>query len=95
MKEDEAKKKWCPMAREETVVVGRWDKDGKVGFCCIASNCMMWRREGQQFEYSIQDERPLGDGWEEDNLFYSTTKKIKRWNRALPHHGYCNLGGKP
>jgi len=45
MKEDEAKKKWCPMAREETVVVGRWDKDGKVGFCCIASNCMMWRTD--------------------------------------------------
>ena len=104
MKEEEAKTKWCPMVRCSNTGDGADNRvidKGKVygtntpWDCCVASDCMMWRREGQQFEYSIQDERPLGDGWEEDNLFYSTTKKIKRWNRALPHHGYCNLGGKP
>lgn len=44
MTEDEAKTKWCPMARTITPVMqeaqctnGTWD------FRCIASDCMMWR----------------------------------------------------
>ena len=57
MKEDEAKKKWCPMAREETVVLGRWDKEGKIGYCCIASNCMMWRWAGGNAERGIGNEQ--------------------------------------
>jgi hypothetical protein len=40
MKEEEAKKKWCPMARSTYV-----DADGDVAIedGCIASACMMWR----------------------------------------------------
>jgi hypothetical protein len=45
--EKEAKKKWCPMAKETAFGVGSFNKtsDGKpVTSCnCIASECMMWR----------------------------------------------------
>lgn len=50
MTEEEAKTKWCPMARiqDGSVVINTVNLDERVGggranVCCIASACMMWR----------------------------------------------------
>lgn len=46
MTEDEAKTKWCPMARVDSTAANRGDQ---YGFqidrdpCCIGSACMAWR----------------------------------------------------
>jgi hypothetical protein len=63
MTEDEAKTKWCPMARAEA---GRGEMsinrlpmgEPDVGCLCIASACMMWReaslpvkRDGDTFVF--------------------------------------------
>lgn len=48
MREEEAKEKWCPMARIDTRQEGsnynRWS-DGAIPIegLCIGSDCMMWR----------------------------------------------------
>lgn len=44
MTEDEARTKWCPMARTDAPTGGSHNRDYKdwpVGMC-IASDCMMW-----------------------------------------------------
>ena len=47
MTEDEAKTKWCPHVRisdcgaDNSVASNRNMMDG-AGYCCIASDCMMW-----------------------------------------------------
>jgi hypothetical protein len=66
VKEAEAKTKWCPMVRAsmyaDTAVNtnllpktqhtdGGWD-------CCVASNCMMWRKEKDDYGESYGDEIP-------------------------------------
>jgi hypothetical protein len=53
MTEDEAKTKWCPMARGPffngnlgaVVTTGNrtWEVEPKSGCLCLASDCMMWR----------------------------------------------------
>lgn len=45
--EDEAKKKWCPMAlmtHNNNTGFNR-NADGRMVTYCIASNCMMWKWE--------------------------------------------------
>ncbi len=82
MKEEEAKKKWCPMSRQDNDDAGTWnrvwsrlkqwfpdDAGGVVShdICnCIASDCMMWRGD-------IPDTN--GD--------------------PVTTHGHCGLAGKP
>lgn len=57
MTEEEAKTKWCPMARValngcNQYVAGNWDSRGISEveqhdyFKCIGSGCMMWRPHG-------------------------------------------------
>jgi len=51
MTEDEAKQKWCPMARtytylegETPIVINRYD--GPMGDSyCLGSQCMMWKKD--------------------------------------------------
>ena len=47
MTEEEAKKKWCPMARNQQLVLGDmgWDKeisDIHPAYRCIGSDCAVW-----------------------------------------------------
>lgn len=81
MKEEEAKKKWCPMVRfhvietsSQTVYSNR-DEDS-LSSRCIASDCMMWRW-GNPEEIEID----RGYGQPPDIDFVSS--------------GFCGLGGKP
>ncbi len=89
--EEEAKKKWCPMARSAEGIRSRSDgqvyvqsnnsyncvtvSEGKEletyhQTVCIASDCMMWRREKDTY----------GDDYGKD----------------IPEdRGYCGLGGMP
>jgi len=78
--EEEAKKKWCPFAREpaETadgsgVAVNRLPQQDAQPFVtpCLASGCMAWR-------WGLEDG---DDDW--GHLQPSKT------------HGYCGLAGKP
>lgn len=51
MTEDEAKQRWCPMARirddeDNGLSVNRFSEHGTPVACmCIASDCMMWRQK--------------------------------------------------
>jgi len=58
MTEDEAKTKWCPMARNFATDqngnhgVGNRDADGPMAISnCLASGCMAWRVLGQRTGY--------------------------------------------
>ena len=52
MTEAEAKTKWCPMVRFNTLDINESDSNRGVFVrsgniqCCIASDCMMWRSTG-------------------------------------------------
>ncbi len=82
MTEEEAKKKWCPMARVHIVenedyyhnrtATGPAVNKGTAKANCIASACMMWRWEGR--------EAPAGSVFE---------------NEKSTVYGYCGLAGKP
>ena len=80
MTEDEAKAKWCPMARYATganpATYGDWNTfPGGVGSAnrCQGSDCMAWRWE--RFT-GLSDGVPL--------------------DRPIPKQpGYCGLAGKP
>ncbi len=71
MTEDEAKKKWCPHATDHNRIVtgGKQDlvKDGPgkgVGWnCCIASDCMMWRLEREDYGDNYGDNIPVNRGY--------------------------------
>ena len=65
MTEDEAKQRWCPMARVNRKIAmgnrvqfddGTWDT--AVGSRCIASGCMMWRTTSSQHGYCGLAGRP-------------------------------------
>ena len=52
MSEEEARTKWCPMARVYSPD-GAYNKEGGClahGSTCIASDCMMWRQWGPSSE---------------------------------------------
>ena len=45
--EEEAKKKWCPMARETDTSLGSYNRVNGLpakDALCLASECMSWRR---------------------------------------------------
>lgn len=104
--EEEAKKKWCPMVRcagidddDEAVrgagncdVLSRNPEDCR----CIASDCMAWRWSGpQEYERPIQNEKPGGDGWEENGFCEYANGREKKWKRPIPRTGFCGVGGTP
>ena len=65
MTEDEAKTKWCPMARLASgggsvnrYYVGGMGGGPTTGSNCIASGCMMWRETSSQHGYCGLAGRP-------------------------------------
>lgn len=50
--EDEAKTKWCPMPRHDSMADSR-------GYNCIASSCMMWK-----WDNGVPVTRFPGESWE-------------------------------
>jgi hypothetical protein len=63
--EEEARNKWCPFARVHTPdrtgsTAANRDFDGlRRGSQCIASDCMMWRKDSQSTGYCGLAGRPL------------------------------------
>ena len=98
MTEDEAKTKWCPMAREyhclgdyelpphNRVIIGESDSHIKVSSKCVASDCMMWR-------WTIEPSPSIPmctvdrDGKKIAGSEYRTIE--------ITGEGYCGLAGKP
>jgi len=89
MTEDEARMKWCPKC-------GRGiNKDGSWMFPCIASDCMMWRWDGDEKEYTFT--KQWEDGWKYEPYRNEVTLQLNdRWARSShSRKGHCGLGGKP
>lgn len=100
---EEAKEKWCPMARDPIARRGFEEpvcsENGLA--TCRADQCMMWRQVGgipcdvrakcEQNENGewIEIKKP-GPDWEWDNKNY-------QWFRPYPEkaRGYCGLAGRP
>jgi len=63
MTEEEAKTKWCPQARVAAVEGDgpnrRYDGAPIRGSLCLASGCMMWRKDSQSTGYCGLAGRPL------------------------------------
>lgn len=80
MTEDEAKKRWCPAAREDTggigPVAGNRSQSSSAYTMCIASECMWWRWE-----------------WESKQTF-ATTEQPQIFEQSKTH-GHCGMAGKP
>ncbi len=97
MIEDQAKTKWCPMAKApndyrgngdwETVVANRLPNgDADSGCLCLGSGCMAWRWESVPNPDYVQPHSmvyPPRLPWENPPMIKSET------------HGYCGLGGQP
>jgi len=104
MTEQEARTKWCPMARVSTYSVGnpaesaanRTDEGTPYPASrCIASDCMMWRWDGDEKEYTFT--KQWEDGWEYEPYRSEVTLQLNdRWARSNhSRKGHCGLGGKP
>lgn len=99
MTEQEARTKWCPMARssDNGVSINRTDdltcKPDK-DCMCIGSECMTWRWDEGRFETTLERPNPcrMEDGWNKND----TGMGIMEYSRPNPNRkGYCGLGGKP
>lgn len=97
MTEDEAKTKWCPMARDTVEGMGSFNRKGTgkavETTLCLGSACMAWRwAEGR------------GAGPVEETTESPPPKRGEgmRWYAGgpgrfglFPRLGYCGLVGKP
>lgn len=81
MTEDEAKTKWCPMARVGSSSSGNgalnkdWARGPVAASMCIASECMMWRWHLRSLPRDYPHQPPMVE-----------TSKTE---------GYCGLAGAP
>ena len=80
MTEDDAKTKWCPMAKHP---LGRATDLTR----CIASDCMMWRPDWNQEGLALN---PLSED-HPDFIEGVNDCEVAEY----PTEGYCGLGGKP
>jgi hypothetical protein len=99
MTEDEAKTKWCPMARQ--IHSGEIDlpphNRSRYGWeMCVASACMMWRQDRQTTENLIEAIKryrtETGAG-----LFDAKTyvENHPEYARSSDVGGFCGLAGHP
>lgn len=104
MTEDEARTKWCPMARIATNIyphasaINRGHDSGvpqiPPGCQCIASKCAMWQWHWQS--YDIPRGASVPDGWRIKEAITSTAGN--EYNRLVPVSaplGYCGLADEP
>ncbi len=101
MTEEEARAKWCPMARVVTKEAGYnrfGNGDLSLGASCIASDCAMWR-VGAERTYiktnNYWDVKNPPEGWEWVETFESGLSKFRRTGRPNEVVGYCGLAGRP
>jgi hypothetical protein len=97
MTEAEATEKWCPFARAGIrYAEGNRDPDGgpRAPCRCIASACMAWRWSQHRLEFSYDEKRPDGDGWEPSPFVPVSMRPL--WQRPRENRGgYCGLAGTP
>lgn len=80
--EDEAKKKWCPMARcGGNVGCNRGGGDFASGPYCIGSDCMMWRWLNQKVWQCAETGEIMHKDFSDNGKLVSV--------------GYCGITGKP
>lgn len=110
MTEDEAKKKWCPLARYDENANRDATNDADYS-PCIASACMAWRISSPAVAATIQKTElaagstPMGDGWKiiqtgtdepaEGGASYSWSIWSRETAPANAATGYCGAFGKP
>jgi hypothetical protein len=92
MNEEEARTKWCPMARVYSPD-GAYNKEGGClahGSTCIASDCMMWRSR-ERSHCSVTD----GTSCPPAKLDPEHPCIECKWNVIeFKGEGFCGLGGK-
>ena len=92
MTEDEAKTKWCPMARirlGEAAINRTFLPNPDCN--CLASGCAAWRW-GDIVQVKVDDPRGLPAS---DPRTVLDAAIIGTKHRFLPRPGYCGLAGKP
>lgn len=110
MTEDEAKTKWCPMARvaldygegsngaRAVLSANRGWADQTdhlaADSCCIGSACMMWS-VGSARKLETAYGIPRPDGEWWELIHGSTDALSNTWRRIIPATGYCGLAGRP
>lgn len=96
MTEDEAKTKWCPMARHDTTAGNRvsygapgdgpapddYCAEAAMRFPCIGSACMAWR---------LDSDEKLADAWDASGTGALPSIPDAESKRG----GYCGLAGAP
>jgi hypothetical protein len=93
--EEEAKTKWCPMARAVMPTTGGAASSYGVAAKCIGSACMAWRTRWERLETAAENPPSEGTGWVKDGLSYGAGGAVthrQRWKRA---DGFCGLAGAP
>lgn len=99
--EEEARKSWCPFARQvfqfregdrdAMLVANRAEADYPLGDC-IASDCMAWRWDTELNDQLLADAR-IEFGESEDPRPLKDTPIYPDFFKS--RHGYCGLAGKP
>lgn len=101
MTEDEAKTKWCPLAKrvpyasaaqaEEIALNGidpDYSQDMAAQWPCIASACMAWRWSNYKLGHDLAfHERSYGKE--------KAKASHEQFMRETPLNGYCGLAGAP
>jgi len=96
--EDEAKTKWCPLARagdgDDCATNRDLIEDNPVYARCIGSACMAWRAVVQRTSRFDNDPPPSDPGWEKVGEPTDDSIRPEKWQRWERHVGYCGAFGR-